>query len=304
MAYKLAAKYRTRRDRAARNRLALGGTALYVRVSTDKQAGEGYSLAEQRARLTAYCTAQGWPLDPSRIYADGGESGTTTERPAFQAMLAAARGGDVRRIVAVKLDRLARNVRDFLALVDDLQAWGCDLVLLKESFDTGTPQGKFALTLFAAMAELEASTITERVMAGKAQKATLGGYNGGPAPLGYDYDGAGFTPNADAATVRAIFARFLAGDGLTALARDLNAAGAATAHGGRWYASTVRYILSNGLYAGRSQWDGTDAPAAHHALIDDAAYQAALRRLADLRRGARRGRSAASPGALHGGGRP
>ena len=224
------------------------------------------------------------------MYEDGGESGTTVERPAFQAMLAAAQRGAVTRIVAVKLDRLARNVRDFLALVDDLLAWGCDLVLLKESFDTSTAQGKFALTLFAAMAELEASTITERVMAGKAQKASVGGYNGSPAPLGYDYDGQRFIPNRHAATVRLIFARFLEGQSLISIARDLNAARIPTARGGRWHASTVRYILSNGLYAGRSQWDGVevaDAPRLlGRAIIDRVTYAMALERLRGLRRGA------------------
>ncbi len=109
-----------------------------------------------------------WPrcgqLRRAHLHIDAGISGkATTERPAFQTMMAAAQAGQVQRIVAMKLDRLARNVKDFLGIVDELRAMKCDLVLVKKSFDTSTPQGKFALTMFAAMAELEASTITERI---------------------------------------------------------------------------------------------------------------------------------------------
>jgi site-specific DNA recombinase len=201
-----------------------------------------------------------WQVDAKHIYIDAGVSGTSTEkRERFQAMIAAAKQDDVNRIVAMKLDRIARNVRDFLSIVDELSAAHCDLVLVKESFDTSTPHGRFALTMFAAMAELEASTITERVMTGKAQKASEGGYNGSRCPLGYKYDNGAFTVDSSASYwVREIFTRFVAGQGLSRIADDLNAAGAVTAKGGKWYAGTVRYILNNGIYAGIAQWDGSE----------------------------------------------
>ena len=67
---------------------------------------------------------------------------------------------------------MAAETCAYLALVDDLRQVGCDLVLLAENFDAGAPTGKFAQTLFAAMADLERATSTDRVMAGKRQKAT------------------------------------------------------------------------------------------------------------------------------------
>ena len=138
-------------------------------------------------------------------------------------MLAAAQAGQVKRIVAMKLDRITRNVREFLATVDQLKAWHCDFVLVKESFDTSTPHGRFALTMFAAMAELEASTITERVMSGKQQKAKSGGFNGAPEPFGYDYQEGKFMVNVNEAHwVRAIFAMFLDGKSLNGIAKQLN----------------------------------------------------------------------------------
>ena len=273
-------------------------TALYVRVSTQLQADEGYSLEAQQERLEAYCKAQGWNVGEGHIYIDAGVSGKSVDRPQFQAMLQAAQAGQVQRIVAMKLDRIARNVREFLATVDQLKEWHCDLVLVKESFDTSTPHGRFALTMFAAMAELEASTITERVMSGKQQKASKGGdkgfYNGSRIPLGYKYVGGAFQINEPAAAVvRDIFDGFIRGESMSAMADCLNTNETPTASGGKWYASTVRYILTNGLYAGLAQWHAEGdkeaskitAEGAYPAIISKATYEQALKRLKALKPG-------------------
>lgn len=274
-------------------------TALYVRVSTQSQAEEGFSLEAQQERLQAHCTAQGWHVCPEHIYIDAGVSGKTTDRPQFQAMLHAAKEGKVQRIVAMKLDRMARNVREFLATVDQLKQWHCDLVLVKESFDTSTPHGRFALTMFAAMAELEASTITERVMSGKQQKAKAGNedksyFNGSRIPYGYSYQNGEFAINAQQATViRDIFNGFINGETMAGIAAALNGNETPTAKGGQWYTSTVRYILSNGLYAGLAQWyaDATQEASkvtvenAYPAIITKQVYEAAHARLQALRPG-------------------
>lgn len=270
--------------------LALGAkvevTAIYVRVSTERQAEEGYSLDDQARRLGYYCESQEWNVDAKRVYIDAGVSGKSTHREQFQAMMSAARSGEITRIVAMKLDRIARNVKDFLGIVDELKTAGCDLVLIKESFDTSTPHGKFALTMFAAMAELEAATITERVMSGKAQKASEGGYNGAQCPLGYKYESGAFTVDSSAAYwVREVFNRFVSGQTMSGIATALNDAGAPTAKGGAWYAGTVRYVLQNGFYAGLTQWDGREESGDHPAIIDRETYEAAHIRLQNMRRG-------------------
>lgn len=262
-------------------------TALYVRVSTEKQADEGFSLDAQQERLQAFCQAQGWTVDTNHIYIDAGISGkSTADRVAFQAMMEAANRGEINRIVAMKLDRLARNVRDFLGIVDSLNNAGCGLVLIKESFDTSTPHGKFALTMFAAMAELEAATIAERMDMGRREKAAQGGYNGSQCPLGYQYANEAFTVlPAQAETVQQVFTWFVDGVGMSAIAKRLNEAGATTAKGGQWYASTVKYILSNGFYAGLAQWGESEVMGNHPAIIDRPLYEAAHARLVALRPG-------------------
>ena len=263
-------------------------TALYIRVSTDKQADEGFSLDAQRTRLDAYCIAQGWTVCADHVYVDS-VSGKNTDRPAYKAMMKAAHAGAIRRVVAVKLDRVARNTREFLATVDTLTSVDVSLVLIKESFDTSTPHGKFALTMFAAMAELEITIIQERLTEGRNEKARQGEMPGKYTPLGYTFnedEKQHYSIDTQAAPViMGIFNQFIDGDSLTAIARSLNEQDAPTARGGKWYPATVKYILRNGFYAGLVQYDGIETQGDHPAIIDRSCYETAITRLHSLRPG-------------------
>ena len=257
-------------------------TALYIRVSTERQKEEGYSLDAQQSRLQSYCDAQGWTVSPAHIYIDAGISGKSTARPAFQAMLKAAQAGQIARIVVTKMDRLARNTQDLLETVNRLQSFGCALVLLDLNIDTGTPTGMLVATVLGGIAQWEREQIAERVKSGKVQKAAQGGDNGRYCPLGYSFtDGRYSVEESAAAVVRSIFAEFTTGQTqtLTAIASRLNAQGAPTARGGKWYPATIRYILTNGFYAGLTQYDGQTTPASHPAIIPADTYSAAITRL-------------------------
>ena len=105
-------------------------------------------------------------------------SGKDTHRPQLQEMLSFAREGDV--VIVSELSRLARSTRDLLRIVDDLQAKRVELVSLKEQIDTATPQGRFVLTIFAALAELERETILQRQREGIAVAKAEGRYKGRP----------------------------------------------------------------------------------------------------------------------------
>ena len=285
----MARKY-TKRPVETQLNLDSGCTALYIRVSTEKQADEGFSLDAQRAQLTKYCEALGWNVCPDHVYVDAGISGKSSDRAGLQQMMAAAKSGAIVRIVTAKLDRLARNVREFLIMADQLVKWGCTLVLIKESFDTSTPQGKFALTMFAAMAELEASTITERVLTGKRQKAQEGGYNGARCPIGYSYDGGIFTTTDQATTVKRIFGMFNDGHSLNGIARQLNKEGVLTATGkvGKWTPYGISHILRNGFYAGLAEWDGVRGVEGEQpTIISREEYEAAQMKLSTTKRGQR-----------------
>ena len=87
-------------------------TALYLRVSTEAQADEGYSLAAQAEKLEAYCRMKG--ISRFARYVDGGFSGSSLNRPAVTQLIDCIRNGEVERVVVYKLDRLSRSQKDTL----------------------------------------------------------------------------------------------------------------------------------------------------------------------------------------------
>lgn len=112
-------------------------------------------------------------------------SGKNMNRPQLQAMLDYVREGDV--VVVSDFSRLARSTRDMLQIVQDLTEKGVGLISLKENVDTETPQGRFMLTVFAALTELERETILQRQREGIAIAKQEHKYKG-RKPLPFDED--------------------------------------------------------------------------------------------------------------------
>ncbi len=281
--------------RQPRTQSTLGATtdcsALYIRVSTEKQAEEGYSLADQDSRLRAYCVSQGWTVCDEYIYVDDGVSGKSTARPKYQQMIAAIEAGEVRRVVVTKLDRVSRNTKDFLSLLDYCDEHNVAIVSIAENFDTGTDIGRAVVTVLMAFAELERKQIASRVANGRRQKASEGGWNGGRVPYGYNYiDGSGFVVDEQAAAVvRRIFDEFTrtyTHTTLSEIADGLNIDNVPTQRGGKWHASTIRYVLSNGWYAGLVQFDGQEPVIGEQpVIVSKDVYDAVQRRLDALQPG-------------------
>lgn len=136
----------------------------YVRVSTIEQNEE----RQRRALIEK-------GVDAENIYIDK-QSGKDANRENLKAMIAFSRKGDT--VITESISRIARNTRDLLSIVEQLKEKGVDFISLKEAIDTTTPQGKFMLTVFAAMAELERENILERQKEGIAVAKELGVYQG------------------------------------------------------------------------------------------------------------------------------
>lgn len=139
-------------------------TLGYVRVSTQEQ---------NEARQIEALTSRG--VDQENLFIDK-KSGKDTEREQLKALLAFARRGDT--VITESISRIARNTRDLLSITEQLKAKGVEFVSLKESLDTATPQGKFMLTVFGAMAELERESILQRQREGIAIAKQAGAYKG------------------------------------------------------------------------------------------------------------------------------
>lgn len=218
----------------------------YCRVSTADQASEGVSLDAQRDRIGLWCAMRGAALDPADLHVDAGISGKRSDnRPGLGAALdAACRPGGV--LVVYSLSRLARSVRDTLAIAERLEAAGADLVSLSEQLDTTTASGKMLFRLLAVLAEFERDLISERTRGALAHKRARG-ERIGQVPYGSRLDSDGVTLRADEAEVRVLATiRGWKAAGLTprAIALRLTADGVATKNGGpSWAHTTVDRIL-------------------------------------------------------------
>lgn len=104
------------------------------------------------------------------------KSGKNTDREAFKEMMRFVRAGDT--VIVESISRIARNTRDLLSIVSELTDKGVEFISLKENIDTTTPQGRFMLTVFGALAELERENILERQREGIEIAKSEGKYKG------------------------------------------------------------------------------------------------------------------------------
>ena len=144
--------------------------AIYARVSTLDQEPEN-----QLQELRRYIDARGWT---GQEYVDRGVSGAKDRRPALDTLVQDARCRRFDVLVCWRLDRLGRNLRHLVILIEELQSLGVTFVSLGEGIDCTTPAGKLQLHILAALAEFERERIRERVLAGlqraRAQGRRLG----------------------------------------------------------------------------------------------------------------------------------
>jgi DNA invertase Pin-like site-specific DNA recombinase len=154
--------------------------AIYARVSTTDQ-----NCENQLEELRRYVTARGWTAGE---YMDQGISGAKERRPALDRLLADTKRRRVDVVVCWRLDRLGRNLKHLITLLEELQALGVDFVSLAEGIDATTPAGKLQMHILGAIAEFERARIAERVRAGleraKRSGTRLGRPRATPLPAG------------------------------------------------------------------------------------------------------------------------
>ena len=132
--------------------------AIYARVSTTDQTCENQLL-----ELRRYCESRQWA---GKEYVDSGVSGAKDRRPSLDLLVADAKRRRFDVLCVWRLDRLGRNLRHLILLLDELQAVGVAFVSLSEGIDATTPAGRLQLHVLAAIAEFERARIAERVRAG------------------------------------------------------------------------------------------------------------------------------------------
>lgn len=220
--------------------------ALYVRVSTEDQAREGYSIDAQKRRLVAFAESQDWVI--SEMYVDDGYSAKSLDRPEIKRLLSDLFQGKFDVVLVYKLDRLTRSTSDCDYLLKTFEAHKVAFQSCTESFETRTATGRLFIRLIADIAQWERENIGERVRFGQEQKVIEGKKPGGKYPFGYDKQGESIEEEFEA--LRRLRELYMEGRmGFKTIAITLNHEGRLR-RGYQWRASTAALALENPFYAG------------------------------------------------------
>ena len=271
--------------------------AAYIRVSTDDQAE--YSPDAQLAEIRKYAASHGYVLPSEFVFLDEGISGKHTDkRPEFNRMIGTAKQKPrpFDAILLWKFSRFARNREDSIVFKSMLRKeLGIDVISISEPL----ADDKMSIIMEAmieAMDEYYSLNLAEEVKRGMTEKARRGGLQSTPS-FGYRVEHNILVPiPEEAALVRSIFDRFIAGEGLFPIAKWLNDMGVRTHRGNRFENRTIEYILRNPVYIGKMRWNPTGrtrrdfsneniilADAQHEPLISQDTWEAAQRRMAAVK---------------------
>jgi site-specific DNA recombinase len=216
----------------------------YLRVSTDRQADQGFSLEAQSARIQAMATVQS--ADLLEVVVDGGESAKNMNRPGLRRVLAQVETGKVDAVIVAKLDRLTRSVKDLCELLELFERKSVALISVAESLDTGSAAGRLVITIMGAVSQWEREAIGERTRDVLRHKRSCG-ERVGNIHYGYRLSADGKHVEPDAAeqavlvTIRDLRARHRS---LREIAAVLNASGALTRRGTAWRHEYVKNVIA------------------------------------------------------------
>ena len=223
---------------------------IYIRVSTEDQAREGFSLGEQEEKLRQLCEFKEYQI--FKVYQDAGISAKDMEhRPGFQQMMDDMRKGKINYIVAYKLDRVTRSVRDLEQLIEELEKYNCYLICERDDVNTSTANGRFFVRMLTVLSQLEIEVVSERTKFGMSG-AIKAGHLPGTCPLGYYRDTdkvVKLDPNTKG-IVRRIFNMYLEGKSYYQISCILDEEKVLYPEHNKWTEAAVRTIINNRIYVG------------------------------------------------------
>ena len=220
---------------------------IYIRVSTEDQAREGFSLGEQEEKLRQLCDYKGYEI--YKVYCDAGISAKDMEhRPKFQEMLQDMRDGRINYIVAYKLDRVTRSVRDLEELITQLEKHNTYLVCDRDDVNTSTANGRFFVRMLTVLSQLEIEIVSERTKFGMVG-AIKSGHLPGVKPLGYKNDSTRRTiiDPATAPIIKRVFDLYLQGKTYLQIATIFNNENILNK---KWRDCYIEKIINNKVYMG------------------------------------------------------
>ena len=221
---------------------------VYIRVSTEDQAREGFSLGEQEEKLLQLCNFK--ELEVYKVYKDAGISAKDMEhRPQFQEMLQDMKEGKINYIVAYKLDRITRSVRDLEELISVLEQYNCFLLCDRDDVNTSTANGRFFVRMLTVLSQLEIEIVSERTKFGL-NGAIKSGHIPGQRPFGYKSaeDKRMVIDNSTRPYVEKIFDMYLEGKSFQQIANYFKENNIYPKK--NWKDTTIQKIIDNKIYMG------------------------------------------------------
>ena len=221
---------------------------VYIRVSTEDQAREGFLLGEQEEKLLQLCSFK--ELEVYKVYKDAGISAKDMEhRPQFQGMLKDMKEGKLNYIVAYKLDRITRSVRDLEELISVLEQYNCFLLCDRDDVNTSTANGRFFVRMLTVLSQLEIEIVSERTKFGL-NGAIKSGHIPGQRPFGYKSaeDKRMVIDNATRPYVEKIFDMYLEGKSFQQIANYFKENNIFPKK--NWKDTTIQKIIDNKIYMG------------------------------------------------------
>ena len=263
--------------------------AIYCRVSTYMQGAADFSsLDAQESQLKSFCEGKGWEIY-HKIYKDT-KTGSTLERDELQNLLRDAEDGKFNVVLATKLDRFSRSMRNFYELSERLEALGVDIVTATQNIDTTTSQGKFFRDIFLAFAEFERNIIAERTRESLYTRAKQGFWGGGHVPLGYDVVEKKLQVNElEKKVVNKIFNYYLLNPSTRTVAKIINEEGEKTkirvskkgirTGGNPFVKQSIIDILKNKVYIGLIRVNDEYFKGIHESIVDEELFEKVQKRL-------------------------
>jgi site-specific DNA recombinase len=269
--------------------------AVYTRKSSEEGLEQDFnSLHAQREASEAFIKSQqgeGWKLVKT-AYDDGGLSGGNMERPALQRLLEDIRYGLIDVVVVYKVDRLTRSLADFAKMVEVFDAQGVSFVAVTQQFNTTTSMGRLTLNVLLSFAQFEREVTGERIRDKIAASKRKGIWMGGRPSMGYDIQDRRLVVNqAEAATVREIYHRYLKTGSVPKLKKSLDRDGVVSKirvsrkgnrSGGQSFSRGALYeLLSNPIYVGEIRHKRERHPGQHEAILEQGLWEKVQKRLQD-----------------------
>ena len=224
---------------------------IYVRVSTDEQAKEGYSIPAQLRMLNAWAVVKG-ATDVTE-YVDDGYSAKNLRRPAVKRLIDDCNARKLDAVIVWRLDRLSRNLRDMLVTIEDVfKANNVEFVSATENIDTSSPSGRLLLNILGSVAQNERENTSVRTTMVMNELAKQAKHLGGRPLYGYsvDQDMRYVLDPVRAEAVRLIFRMRAAGHSYPEIIAALDAAGHKNYSGQSFTKNTIFDMLRNEKYTG------------------------------------------------------